>query len=94
MVFEIYTGFETEQEEEEEAKTEEELENWTFCHISHDSGPILIKFRYTYILTSTIILWCQKWFITESESANRNFQMYRHDGPRPRPSLHTKFYCT
>ena len=46
------------------------------------------NFRYTYILTSAIILWCQKWIITESESANRNFQMYRHDGPRPHPSLY------
>ena len=35
------TGFETEQEEEEEA---EELEKWTLCHISHESGPIPTKF--------------------------------------------------
>ena len=53
------------------------------------------NFRYTYILTLAIILWCQKWISTESESANRNFRMYRHNGPRPRPSLYyTKYYCT
>ena len=25
-------------------KNDEELEKWTFCHISHVSGPILTKF--------------------------------------------------
>ena len=30
---------------------------------------------------------CQKWIITESESVNPNFWMYRHNEPRPRPSL-------
>ena len=34
------TGFETEEQQQEA----EELEKWTFCHISHDSGPILTKF--------------------------------------------------
>ena len=53
-----------------------------------------LNFRFAYILTLAIILWCQKWIITESESANRNFQMYRHNGPRPRPSLYTKYYYT
>ena len=51
-------------------------------------------FKYTYILTSAITLLCQKWIIAESESANWNFRMYRHNGPRPRPSLYTKYYRT
>ena len=42
-------------------------------------------------MTSAIILWCQKWIVTESVSANWNFQMYRHKGPRLRPSLYTKY---
>ena len=46
------------------------------------------NFRNTYIFTSVIILPCQKWIITESESVNLNFQMYRHNGPRPRPFLY------
>ena len=58
------------------------MEKLTFCQISHVSGPILTK---SYILTSAIILWCQKWIITESESANQNVGMYRNNGPRPRP---------
>ena len=39
-------------------------------------------------------LWApgQKWIMTENESANWNFRMYRHNGPRPRPSLYTKYY--
>ena len=52
------------------------------------------NFRCTYILTSAIILRCQKWIITESKSVNPKFQMYRHNGPRPRPSLYTKYYRT
>ena len=52
------------------------------------------NFRYTYILTSAITLLCQKWIITQSESTNWNFQVYRHNGPRPRPSLYTKYYRT
>ena len=52
------------------------------------------KFRCTYILTSAIILQCQKWIITESKSVNLKLQMYRHNGPRPCPSLYTKYYCT
>ena len=52
------------------------------------------NFRCTYILTLAIILRCQKWIITESESVNPKFQMYRHNGPRPRPSLYTKYYRT
>ena len=79
------TGIQT--EEQERRQRQKELEKWTFGHISHVSGPILTKFRCTYILTSAIILWCQKWIITESESANWNFRMYRHDGPRPRRSI-------
>ena len=39
------------------------------------------------MLTLAIILQCQKWIMTEIESANWNFLMYRHNGPRPRPSL-------
>ena len=50
-------------------KNENKKEKWTFCHISHVSGPILTKFTCTYILASAIILQCQKWIITESESA-------------------------
>ena len=50
--------------------------------------------RCTYILTLAIIWWCQKWIFTESESVNPKFQMYRHNGPRPRPSLYTKYYRT
>ena len=38
------TGFETEEQEEEKEEAEEELEKLTFCHISHDSCPILTKF--------------------------------------------------
>ena len=52
------------------------------------------NFRCTYILTLAIILRCQKWIITESKSVNLKFQMYRHNGPRPRPSLYTKYYRT
>ena len=52
------------------------------------------NFKYTYIFTSVITLLCQKWIITQSESANWNFCMYRHNGPRPRPSLYTKYYRT
>ena len=52
------------------------------------------NFRCTYILPLAIILWCQKWIITESKSVNLKFQMYRHNGPRPRPSLYTKYYRT
>ena len=43
------------------------------------------KFRCTYILTLAIILQCQKWIITESESVNPKFRMYRHNGLRPHP---------
>ena len=50
--------------------------------------------RCTYILTLAITLRCQKWIITESESLNPKFQMYRHNGPRPHPSLYTKYYHT
>ena len=52
------------------------------------------NFRCTCILTSAIILWCQKRIITESKSVNPKFQMYRHNGPRPSPSLYTKYYHT
>ena len=47
------------------------------------------KFRCTYILTLAIPLQYQKWIITESESVNPKFQMYRH---RPRPSLYHKVH--
>ena len=52
------------------------------------------NFRCTYKLTLAIILWCQKWIITESKSVNPKFPMYRHNGSRPRPSLYTKYYRT
>ena len=64
--------------------------NWRnrFFAISHMFVVIFSpNFRYIYILSLAIILWCQKWLITETESANRNFRMYRHNGPRPHPSL-------
>ena len=32
--------------------------------------------------------------ITEIESKNWNFQMYRHNAPRTHPSLYTKYYRT
>ena len=69
--------------------------------------PILMvsfkpNFR-SYILTLAIILLCQKWIITESESANQNFRMYRHNCPRSMyfvigrhyilQHLHHKFHC-
>ena len=62
------------------------------------SPMLMVQFKpnfwETYILTLAIILHCQKWIMTENESANWNFRMYRHNGPRPRPSLYTKYYCT
>ena len=48
-------------------------------------------FGYTYILTLAIILQYQN---TESDRVNPNFQMYRPNKPRPRPSLYTKYYRT
>ena len=49
----------------------------------------------TYILTLAVILWCQRWIITESECVNPKFPMYSHNGPRPHPSLYyTKYYHT
>ena len=50
--------------------------------------------RCTCILTLAIILLCQKWIITESESVNPKFQMYRHNRQRPHPSVYTKYYRT
>ena len=38
-VFEIASGIQTEEQERQE-----ELKKWTFCHISHVSGPILTNF--------------------------------------------------
>ena len=90
-VFEIQ-GFNLKNENDKKKK--EELEKWTFCHIFHVSGPILANFRCIYILTSAIILEYQKWIIIESESSNWNFRIYRHNGPRSRPSLYTKYYHT
>ena len=52
------------------------------------------NFSCTYTLTLAITVWCQKWIITESESVNLKFRMYRHNGARPRPSLYTKYYYT
>ena len=49
------------------------------------------NFRCTYILTSAIILQC---IITESESVNLKFRMYRQNRPRPCPSLYTKCFRT
>ena len=37
---------------------------------------------------------CRTGSTTESESANQNIRMYRHDGPRPHPSPYTKYYYT
>ena len=55
---------------------------------------LLPNFKCTYILTLANILRCEKWIITESESVNPKFQMYRHNGPRPHPSLYTRYYRT
>ena len=52
------------------------------------SPMFVVQFSPTFRLTSlAIILKCQMLIITENENANRNFKMYRHNGPRPRPSL-------
>ena len=92
LVFEI-PGFKLKNENDNNDK-EKNWRNGLFA-----ISPMLVVqfkpyFRCTYILISAIILWCQKWIITESESANWNFRMYRHNGPRPRPSLYTKYYRT
>ena len=58
------------------------------------SPMLVVQFFLGILLTLAIILSCQKWIITESESANRNFRMYRYNGQRPCPSLHTKYYHT
>ena len=78
-------------------KNKNDKKNWR--NRSFAISPLLVvqfqpKFRFTCILTSAIMLWCQKCIITESKSANWNFQMYRRNGPRPRPSLYTKYYRT
>ena len=52
------------------------------------------NFRCIYILTLAVILQCQKWITTESESINLKFRMYRHNGPRSHPSLYKKYYHT
>ena len=92
-VFEIQ-GFNLKNENDKKKKKKKNWRNGLFA-----ISPMLVvqfepNFRCTYLLTLAIILWCQKWIITESESANWNFRMYRHNGPRPRPSLYTKYYRT
>ena len=73
-------------------KNNDNKNNWTnglFAISPMFVVQFLPNFRQTYILTSAITLLCQKWIITESESANWNFRMYRHNGPRPHPFLYT-----
>ena len=60
-----------------------------------DISPMLIfqfkpNFRHTNTLTLVIILLCQTWIVTESESVN--FLMYGHNRRRPGVSLYTKYY--
>ena len=54
-------------------KNKNDKKNWRNTPFA--ISPMLVvqfqpNFRCTYILTLAIILWCQKWIITESESAN------------------------
>ena len=94
MVFEIQ-GLKLNKKKKKKKK--EQKKNWRIGLFA--TSPMLVVqfspyFRYTYILTLAITLWFQKWIITESESVNLNFPMYRHNGQRPRPSLYTKYYRT
>ena len=78
-------------------KKKKKKKNWR--NILFAISPMFVvqfspNFGCTYILTLAIILRCQKWIITENESVNPKFQMYRHNGPRPHPSLYTKYYRT
>ena len=68
MVFEIL-GFKLK-------KNDNDKKNWRNGLFA--ISPMLIvqfklNFRYTYMLILAIILQCQKWIMTESESANWNF---------------------
>ena len=69
MVFEIL-GFKLKKNDNDKKK------NWR--NELFAISPMLIfqfklNFRYTYMLILAIILQCQKWIMTESESANWNF---------------------
>ena len=90
MVFEIQ-GFKLKNKNNDNKKN---LRNGLFAISPMFVVQFSLNFGWTYILTLAIILLCQKWIITESESVNPNIRMYRHNGPRPRPSLYTKYYRT
>ena len=96
MVFEIQ-GFKLKNKNDDNNDKKIKKKNWRNRLFS--ISPMFVvqfspNFRCKYILALAIILRCQKWIITESESVNLKFQMYRHNGPRPRPSLYTKYYRT
>ena len=94
MVFEML-GFKLKNKNDND--NDDKKKNWR--NILFAISPMFVvqflpTFRCTYIFTLAIILRCQKWIITESKSVNPKFQMYRHNGPRPHPSLYTKYYRT
>ena len=81
---------ERERERENDDNNDKKKKNWRNRLFA--ISPMFVvqfspNFRCTYILALAIILRCQKWIITESESVNLKFQMDRPNGPRPRPSL-------
>ena len=83
-VFEIQ-GFKLKKKNDNNKK----LEKWTFCHISHVKGPIQTKYSVDIHVDLGYHLAVSK---VDYDSANWNFRMYRHNGPRPRS--HTKYYRT
>ena len=86
MVFEIQ-GFKLKNKNDNDNDDKKNWRNRIFAISPMFVVQFSPKFKCTYILTLAITLRCQKWIITESESVNPKFQMYRHNGPRPRPSL-------
>ena len=93
MVFEIQ-GFKLKNKNDNNNDKKKNWRNRPFAISPMFVIQFLPNFRCTYIFTLAITLWCQKWIITKSKSVNPKFQMYRHNGPRPRPSLYTKYYRT
>ena len=93
MVFEIQ-GFKLKNKNNDNDDKKKNWRNRLFAISPMFVVQLSPNFRCTHILTLAIILWCQKWIITENESVNLKFQMYRHNGPRPRPSLYTKYGST
>ena len=75
---------------ENDNKVTRRIGEMDFLHISHVSGP---NFRCTYILTSAIILWCQKWI---SLKVKVQIGMFKCTGIMAKtcPSLYTKYYPT